>query len=97
MSIPFLENVKLCATHAGLTVGEDGATHQCNEDIALMRVLPGMVVLQPCDANETKAMMQFMVEYDGPVYLRLGRLAAPVINKEDYKFEIAFRRNRSNC
>ena len=55
-------NVKLCATHAGLTVGEDGATHQCNEDIALMRVLPGMVVLQPCDANETKAMMQFMVE-----------------------------------
>lgn len=79
-------NVKLCATHAGLTVGEDGATHQCNEDIALMRVLPGMVVLQPCDANETKAMMQFMVDYDGPVYLRTSRYAVDNILDSNYKF-----------
>ena len=69
-----------------MTVGEDGATHQCNEDIALMRVLPGMVVLQPCDANETKAMMQFMVDYDGPVYLRTSRYAVDNILDSNYKF-----------
>lgn len=81
-------NVKLCATHAGITVGEDGATHQCNEDIALMRVLPGMVVLQPCDAIETKQMIQFMAEYDGPCYLRTSRKAVENINCEDYEFQL---------
>lgn len=79
-------NVKLCATHAGLTVGEDGATHQCNEDIALMRVLPGMVVLQPCDAMETKEMIKFMVHYHGPVYLRTSRYAVDDVFDSHYKF-----------
>ena len=81
-------NVKLCATHAGITVGEDGATHQCNEDIALMRVLPGMVVLQPCDYFETKAMMDFMVNYVGPVYLRTSRFSVNDILNEDYRFHL---------
>lgn len=81
-------NVKLCATHAGLTVGEDGATHQCNEDIALMRVLPGMVVLQPCDEIETKAMMNFMVDYNGPVYLRCSRYAVNNVLDENYEFHL---------
>ena len=81
-------NVKVVGTHAGLSVGEDGATHQCNEDIALMRTIPGMTVICPCDDIETKAAVKAAYEMDGPVYLRLGRLAAPVINKEDYKFEI---------
>lgn len=81
-------NVKLCATHAGLTVGEDGATHQCNEDIALMRVLPGMTVLQPCDATETRAMIQFMVNYDGPVYLRTSRYAVEDVFDEHYEFHL---------
>ena len=81
-------NVKIGATHAGISVGEDGATHQCNEDIALMRTIPGMTVICPCDDIETKAAVKAAYEMDGPVYLRLGRLAAPVINKEDYKFEI---------
>lgn len=81
-------NVKLCATHAGLTVGEDGATHQCNEDIALMRVLPGMVVLQPCDAKETKEMMNFMVDYEGPVYLRTSRMAVDDVFDNSYKFHL---------
>lgn len=81
-------NVKLCATHAGLTVGEDGATHQCNEDIALMRVLPNIVVLQPCDAIETKAMMKFMVDYDGPVYLRTSRLAVDDVFDGSYEFHL---------
>lgn len=81
-------NVKLCATHAGITVGEDGATHQCNEDIALMRVLPGMVVLQPCDYYETKAMMDFMVDYVGPVYLRTSRFAVNDILDESYHFHL---------
>ena len=82
-------NVKIGATHAGLSVGEDGATHQCNEDIALMRVIPGMVVINPSDDIEAKAAVKAAYEYVGPVYLRFGRLAAPVINDRlDYKFEI---------
>ena len=87
VSYPHL-NVKLCATHAGLTVGEDGATHQCNENIALMRVLPGMVVLQPCDAVETKAMMKFMVDYNGPVYLRTSRYAVDDVLDTGYQFNL---------
>ena len=81
-------NVKIGATHAGLSVGEDGATHQCNEDVALMRTIPGMVVINPCDDVETRAAVKAAYEYDGPVYLRFSRLAAPVINGEDYKFEM---------
>jgi len=82
-------NVKIGATHAGISVGEDGATHQCNEDIALMRTIPGMVVINPADDTEAKAAVQAAYEHDGPVYLRFGRLAAPVIfDPEDYKFEI---------
>ena len=80
-------NVKIGATHAGISVGEDGATHQCNEDIALMRTIPGMVVINPCD--DVKAAVRAAYEYEGPVYLRFGRLAVPVINDEaTYKFEI---------
>ena len=82
-------NVKIGATHAGISVGEDGATHQCNEDIALMRTIPGMVVINPADDVEAKAAVKAAYEYEGPVYLRFGRLAVPVINNnEDYKFEI---------
>lgn len=82
-------NVKIGATHAGISVGEDGASHQCNEDIALMRVIPGMVVINPCDDVEAKAAVRAAFEYVGPVYLRFGRLAIPVINDEaSYKFEI---------
>lgn len=82
-------NVKIGATHAGITVGEDGATHQCNEDIALMRTIPGMVVMCPADDVEAKAAVRAAVEYDGPVYIRFGRAAVPVINDTpDYKFEI---------
>ena len=82
-------NVKIAATHAGISVGEDGATHQCNEDIALMREIPGMVVINPSDDVEARAAVEAAYEYVGPVYLRLGRLAVPVINdREDYKFEI---------
>lgn len=82
-------NVKIAATHAGISVGEDGATHQCNEDIALMREIPGMVVINPSDDVEAKAAVEAAYEYVGPVYLRLGRLAVPVINdRPDYKFEI---------
>jgi len=82
-------NVKIGATHAGISVGEDGATHQCNEDIALMRTIPGMVVLNPSDDVEAKAAVAAAYEYEGPVYLRFGRLAVPVINdNEGYKFEI---------
>lgn len=82
-------NVKIGATHAGISVGEDGATHQCNEDIALMRTIPGMVVISPADDVEAKAAVRAAYEYDGPVYLRFGRLAAPVIfDEETYKFEI---------
>lgn len=82
-------NVKIGATHAGISVGEDGATHQCNEDIALMRTIPGMVVLNPSDDVEAKAAVKAAIEHDGPVYIRFGRLATPVINDTpDYKFEI---------
>ena len=82
-------NVKIGATHAGISVGEDGATHQCNEDIALMRTIPGMVVINPSDDVEAKAAVKAAYEHEGPVYLRFGRLAVPVINdNEDYKFEL---------
>lgn len=82
-------NVKIGATHAGISVGEDGASHQCNEDMALMRSIPGMVVINPADDVEAKAAMRAAVEYEGPVYLRFGRAAMPVINdRPDYKFEI---------
>lgn len=82
-------NVKIGATHAGISVGEDGASHQCNEDIALMRVIPGMVVMNPSDDIEAKAAVKAALEHEGPVYIRFGRLAVPVINdREDYKFEL---------
>ena len=81
-------NVKIGATHAGISVGEDGATHQCNEDIALMRTIPGMTIINPSDDVEAKAAVRAAYELDGPVYLRFGRLATPIINSEDYKFEI---------
>ncbi len=82
-------NVKIGATHAGITVGEDGATHQCLEDLALMRTLPGMVVVNPADAVEARAAVEAAILYQGPVYLRFGRLAVPVIyDKDTYKFEM---------
>ena len=82
-------NVKIGATHAGISVGEDGATHQCNEDIALMRTIPGMAVINPADDIEAKAAVRAAIEHEGPVYLRFGRLAVPVINDTpDYKFEL---------
>ena len=80
-------NVKLCMTHAGITVGEDGGSHQSVEDIALMRVVPGMTVICPCDANETKRAVRAIAEMDGPVYLRLARAASPVF-EEEMPFEI---------
>ena len=82
-------NVKIGATHAGISVGEDGATHQCNEDIALMRTIPGMVVINPADDVEAKAAVEAAILHEGPVYLRFGRLATPVFNDpETYKFEL---------
>lgn len=82
-------NVKIGATHAGISVGEDGATHQCNEDIALMRTIPGMMVINPSDDIEARAAVKAAYEHQGPVYLRFGRLAVPVINdRPDYKFEL---------
>ena len=81
-------NVKICASHAGVSVGEDGATHQCIEDIALMRVLPHMLVIQPADDIEARQAVKAAYDYHGPVYLRLARLASPVFNSEDYKFEL---------
>ncbi len=82
-------NVKIGATHAGITVGEDGATHQCNEDIATMRSIPGMTIINPADAVEARAAVEAAINFDGPVYLRFGRLAVPVIyDKNDYKFEL---------
>lgn len=81
--------VKICATHAGISVGEDGATHQCCEDLALMRTIPGMTVLNPSDDIEAKAAVKALLDYDGPAYVRFGRLAVPVINDNpDYRFEI---------
>ncbi|MGN1080994.1 MAG: transketolase family protein, partial [Acutalibacteraceae bacterium] len=81
-------NVNIGATHAGISVGEDGATHQCNEDIALMRTIPGMTIICPADATETKQAVFAAAEFDGPVYLRLGRLAVENFHSDDYKFEI---------
>ena len=81
-------NVKIGATHAGITVGEDGATHQCLEDIALMRTIPGMTIINPADAVEAKAAVEAALNIDGPVYLRFGRMAVPVINDADAKFEV---------
>lgn len=82
------KNVKICASHAGLTLGEDGATHQILEDIGLMKMLPGMVVINPCDFNQTKAATIAIAEYKGPVYLRFGRPAVPNFTPADQKFEI---------
>ena len=81
-------NVKIGATHGGISVGEDGASHQCCEDFALMRSIPGMVVISPADDVEAKAAVRAAYEYEGPVYLRFGRLAVPVFHSEDYKFQI---------
>ena len=81
-------NVKIGATHAGITVGEDGASHQCLEDLALMRELPGMVVMNPSDAVEARACVKAALDYVGPVYIRFGRAAVPVINDENMEFEI---------
>jgi transketolase len=81
-------NVKICATHAGLTVGEDGASHQIIEDIALMKSIPGMVVIVPADAKETEKVMQAVTAYNGPVYVRLGRSALPVLFDDKYDFQI---------
>ncbi|MBR2353143.1 MAG: transketolase family protein, partial [Clostridia bacterium] len=82
-------NVKIGATHAGITVGEDGATHQCIEDFALMRAIPGMVVINPADDVEAKAAVEAAINFNGPVYMRFGRFAVPVLNDNaDYKFEI---------
>lgn len=82
------KNVKICASHAGLTLGEDGATHQILEDIGLMKMLPGMVVINPCDYNQTKAATIAIAEYVGPVYLRFGRPSVPNFTPADQKFEI---------
>ena len=81
-------NVKIGATHAGLTVGEDGATHQCNEDIALMRTIPGMTIINPADCVETAQAVKAAIDFKGPVYMRFGRYAVPTVYGDDYKFEI---------
>ncbi len=82
-------NVKIGATHAGISVGEDGATHQCNEDIALMRTIPRMTIINPCDDVEARAAIRAAIDFNGPVYMRFGRLAVPVVNdRETYKFEL---------
>lgn len=81
-------NVKIGATHAGISVGEDGATHQCLEDMGIMRTIPNMVIINPADGNEAILAVKAAIEYEGPVYLRFGRLAVPVIFDENYKFEI---------
>ncbi len=81
-------NVKIGATHAGISVGEDGATHQCLEDIGIMRTIPNMVILNPADATEARLCVKAAIEHDGPVYLRFGRLAVPTIFDDTYKFEI---------
>ena len=82
------KNVKICASHAGLTLGEDGATHQILEDIGLMKMLPGMVVINPCDYNQTKAATIAIAEHNGPVYLRFGRPAVPIFTDKNQTFEI---------
>jgi transketolase len=81
-------NVKIGATHAGISVGEDGATHQCLEDLGIMRTLPNMIILNPADDIESKAAVEAAIKHDGPVYLRFGRLAVPVLYDDTYKFEI---------
>ena len=81
-------NVKICATHGGLSVGADGATHQCNEDFGIMRTIPGMVVMSPSDDIEARKMVKAAYDYEGPVYIRFGRSPIPVFHKEDYPFEI---------
>lgn len=81
-------NVKVCATHAGITVGEDGASHQCVEDISLMRTIPNMNVIVPADEKETNAVIHWAAEYEGPVYIRLGRAKAVAVSPGDYKFEL---------
>ena len=81
-------NVKIGATHGGISVGEDGATHQCNEDFATMRSIPGMVIINPADAVETRAAVEAAILHDGPVYMRFGRYALPVLYGDDYKFEL---------
>src|SRR6201991_3163674 len=82
------KNVKICASHAGLTLGEDGATHQVLEDIGMMKMLPGMTVIVPCDFNQTKAATIAIAEHEGPVYLRFGRPVVPIFTDPDQKFEI---------
>ena len=82
------KNVKICASHAGVTLGEDGATHQILEDIGLMKMLPGMLVINPCDYNQTKAATMAIADYEGPVYLRFGRPVVPVFTPADQHFEI---------
>src|ERR1700750_3254862 len=82
------KNVKICASHAGLTLGEDGATHQILEDIGLMKMLPGMTVINPCDYNQTKAATLAIAKHEGPVYLRFGRPVVPIFTDADQKFEI---------
>src|SRR3954471_16446481 len=82
------KNVKICASHAGVTLGEDGATHQILEDLGMMKMLPGMVVINPCDYNQTKAATIAVAEYVGPVYLRFGRPTVPNFTAPDKKFEI---------
>jgi transketolase len=82
------KNVKICASHAGLTLGEDGATHQILEDIGMMKMLPGMTVINPCDYNQTKAATMAIAEHHGPVYLRFGRPVVPIFTDPDQKFEI---------
>src|SRR5918992_2502541 len=82
------KNVKICASHAGLTLGEDGATHQILEDIGMMKMLPGMAVIVPCDYNQTKAATIAIADYQGPVYLRFGRPVWPIFTPGDEKFEI---------
>jgi transketolase len=82
-------NVKIAGSHAGISTGEDGATHQCIEDIALMRTIPGMTIINPCDDVEARAAVKAALDFNGPVYMRFGRLAVPVINdRETYKFEL---------
>lgn len=81
-------NVVIAATHAGISVGEDGATHQCCEDIAIMRTIPGMTIINPADDTEAKLAVRAAIDHDGPVYMRLGRLAVPVVFDDDYSFEI---------
>ena len=82
------KNVKICASHAGITLGEDGATHQILEDIGMMKMLPGMTVINPCDYNQTKAATIAIASHEGPVYLRFGRPKVPVFTPENQKFEI---------